>query len=171
MAARTGAGLLLSASSWRGCGSDTGYEGLLHAVKTASAQDSGDDRSPRLRVTEAHVAAGHVAVNSHCRDERDADTGRDHSQQAAELSAFKRDVGRDARACAGVNTKIAETVAVAQHHERFSAEVFEGERFCGGAGMVPAQGGKERLGANGEQLEILVAQRECENRDIDREIA
>src|ERR1700733_9080184 len=147
----------LGSSGWRGCGSDAGYEGLLNAVETASAQDSGDDRSPSLRITEAHVAAGDVAVDSHFGDERDADTGRDHSQKAAELSAFKRDVGRDASACAGVNTEIAETVAVAQHDERLSAKVFEGERFCGGARMVSAQCGKKRLGANGEQLEVLVA--------------
>ena len=145
-----------SAGGWRGFASNPGYEGLLNAVKTASTQHSGDDRSSRPRIAEAHVTAGDVAVYGHFRYERDADTGRNHSQQAAELSAFKRNVGRNAGACAGVNTEIPETVAVAQHHERFSAEVFEGEGFCGGTRMVCAQCREERLGSDREQLQFLV---------------
>src|SRR5271163_998896 len=148
---------LFSAGGWRGFASDTGNESLLNAIKTASMQHSGDDGSRSLNITEAHVAAGDVAVNRHFWNERDADTGRNHSQQTAELPAFKYNVRRDACARAGVNTQITETVAVAQHHERFSAQVFEGERFCSGARMIFAQCRIERLGSDGEQLQVLVA--------------
>ena len=100
---------------------------MLHAVETAATQDSGDDGSSGLRIAEAHVAAGDIAVYGHFRNKRDADAGRDHSQQTAELSAFEGNVGRDAGAGAGVNAEIPEAVAVAQHDERFSAEIFERE--------------------------------------------
>src|SRR5580658_10391641 len=160
-------GRRFSVGGWRGFATDTRYEGLLHGVKTASTQHRGDDGSSSLKITEAHVAAGDVAVDSHFRDERDADTGRDHPEETAELSAFKHNVGRNAGACAGGNTQIPETMAVAQHNERFSAEVFEGQRFCGGKRMIYAQCRKKRLGSDGEQLQILVAQRQCKNRHID----
>src|SRR5271167_3501855 len=72
---------LFSGGGWRGFASDTGNESLLNAIKTASMQHSGDDGSRSLNITEAHVAAGDVAVNRHFWNERDADTGRNHSQQ------------------------------------------------------------------------------------------
>jgi hypothetical protein len=72
-------GRRFSAGSWRGFASNTGYEGVLNAVKTAATQNRGDDGSSSLNITEAHVPAGDIAVNSHFRDERDADTGRNHS--------------------------------------------------------------------------------------------
>jgi hypothetical protein len=145
-------------------------EGLLDAIETAATENCGDDGARGLRIAEAHVAAGDVAVDGHFGDEGDADTGRNHSQKAAELSAFKSNAGRDAGARAGINTKIPEAVAVAQHDERLAAEIFEGERFCGGARMVFSQRRKQRLGSDAQQLQILVAQGERKNRDIDREV-
>ncbi len=62
-------------------------------------------------------------------------------------------------------------MAVAQHDERFAAKVFEGERFCAGAGMVFGQHGEERLGAEREQFKLLVAQRQSEDGQVDGEVA
>src|ERR1700722_304073 len=113
-----------SARGWRSSALNAIYKGLLNAIKTPPPHHRGNDRSSSLHITQAHVPASDIAINSHFRDERHAHTRRNHSQQTAELPALKYNVGRNARACAGINTQIAKTVAVAQHHERLSAEVF-----------------------------------------------
>ena len=103
----------------------------MYPVETASAQDRGNDSTRSLNVTEPYVTAAQAAVDGHFREERDTDTGRNHSQETAELAAFEGDVRSNAGAGAGPNAEVSETVAVAQHDERFSAEIFEGKRFCG----------------------------------------
>src|ERR1700722_20163131 len=160
-----------SARGWRSSALNTIYKGLLNAIKTPPSHHRRNNRTSSLHITQAHVPASDIAINSHLRDERDAHTRRNHSQQTAELSAFKYNVGRNARACARVETQITEAVAVAQHHERLSAEVFQRERFRGGTRMICAQRRKERLGSYREQLQVLEAQRQRENRHIDREVA
>jgi hypothetical protein len=47
-------------------------------------------------------------------------------------------------------------VAVAQHDERFSSEIFEGNRFCGGARMVSAHHSEEGLLADRKQFQVFV---------------
>jgi hypothetical protein len=58
-------------------------------ARNAPAQDRGNDSTRSLSVTQAYVTASHVAVDSHFRDERDTDTGRNHPQETAELAAFE----------------------------------------------------------------------------------
>ena len=96
-------------------------------VEAAPAQSGGDDGARRARVAETHIAAASVSVYGHFRDERDADTSCDHSKEAAELTALKRDARRDSGAGAGGDAEVAEAVAVAQHDEGLSAEILEGK--------------------------------------------
>src|SRR5450432_872718 len=128
------------------------HKGSLDAVETAPAQGRGNDSTRSLSITEAYVTAAHVAVDSHFRDERDTDTGRNHPQETAELAAFESNVRSDAGAGAGPNAEVSETVSVTQHNERFSAEIFEGKRFCGGARMVSSHHSEEGLRADRKQL-------------------
>jgi len=93
------------------------HKSALDAVETTSADHSGNDSARSLSVTQPHVTAANVAVNRHFRNERDADTGRNHSQQTAELAAFESDVRSNAGMRAGPDAEVAETVPVAQHDE------------------------------------------------------
>ena len=146
------------------------HKRALDAVETASAEHGGHNRARSLSVAEPHVTAAYVAVNRHFRDERDTHTRRNHSQQTAELAAFEGNVRSNAGVHAGSDAEIAETVSVAQHDERFSAEIFKSERFCGRAWIVSFQHREQRLGADGEQLQILVAQWKSKNRDINGQV-
>jgi hypothetical protein len=76
----------------------------LDAIETACGQDSGTNRVRSLSVTDAHVTAANVAVDSHRRYERDTNTGRDHSQSTAELATFEHDVWSNAGVGARSNT-------------------------------------------------------------------
>src|SRR5580692_3569736 len=149
---------------------NSGHKSLLDPVETAPAQDRGNDSARSLSVTEAHVSAAEVAVDSHFRDERDTDAGRNHAQETAELAAFKGDVRRNPGTGAGPEAEIPETVAVAQHDERFPAEILEGKRFCRSARMVSSQHSEEGLRADRKQFQVFVAQGESKNRDIDGQV-
>jgi hypothetical protein len=133
------------------------HKGLLYAVQTASAQDRGNDSTRSLSVIQGYVTAADVAVDSHFRDKRDTDTGRNHRQEAAELPAFEGNVRSNAGAGAGPNAEVSETVAVAQHDERFSAKIFEDKRFCRCAWMVFSHHSEEGLRADRKQLQVFVA--------------
>ena len=106
---------------------NSGQKGLLDAVEAASVQNCGDDGAGCAGVAEAHVAAAGVPVYGHFGDERNADASRNHSKEAAELAALERDARRDAGIGAGGDAEVAEAVAVAQHDEGLSAEIFEGK--------------------------------------------
>ena len=112
---------------------------MLDAVEAASTQNSGDDGAGCACVTEAHIAAAGVSIYSHFGDERNADASGNHSKQAAELAALEQDARRDAGMRAGGDAEVPEAVAVAQHDEGFSAEIFERKRFGSGAEMFAAR--------------------------------
>ena len=113
-------------------------------------QDGSDDSARRACVAQAHVETVSVPVDGHFRGERDADTGGDHSKEAAELAALERDARCDAGVGAGGEAEVAEAVAVTQHDEGLSAEIFEGKRFYPGPGMILGQHGEEWFGAEGK---------------------
>src|SRR5271170_701433 len=119
-------------------------------------QSGGDDRARCARVTDTHIAASGVPIYGHFRGERDADAGGNHSKETTELAALERDARRDAGMRAGGNAEVPEAVAVAQHNERFAAEILEGKRFSRGAWMIPGQHSEERFGAQGKQLQVFV---------------
>ena len=143
----------------------------MDAVEAATADYGGDDGAGGFGVGEADVAAAGVAVDGHFWDQGDADAGGDHAEEAAELAALEGDVGSDAGVSAGAEAEIAEAVAVAEHDERFPAQIFESESRSEGARVVFFQGGEERFGADGEEFEIFVVERESKDRDVDGEVA
>ena len=116
---------------------DSRQKSLLDAVEAASTQNSRDHSARRTRVAETHIPATRVPVDGHLGDERDTDTRRNHSKEAAELAALERDARRNTSSCTRCDAEVAEAVAIAQHDEGLSAKIFEGKRFGSGEGMIP----------------------------------
>ncbi len=93
-----------------------------------AAKDNGADGANGLVIGDADVAAWRFFLDGHFGNDGNAHAGADHAEKTAELAAFKNDLRMEARAIAGRNSSIAETVAVAQEQERFGAKVFERKR-------------------------------------------
>src|SRR5882762_6324578 len=103
-------------------------EGAVRAGERAAAKEDGADGANRLVIRNADVVAWRFFLDGHFGNDGNAHAGADHAEKTAELPAFKNDLRMEARAVAGRNGGIAETVAVAQEQERFGAKVFERKR-------------------------------------------
>jgi len=95
-----------------------------------ATKDNGADGANSLVIGDADVAAWRFFLDGHFGNDGNAHAGSDHAEKTAELSAFENNLRMEARAVAGGNGGIAETVAVAQKQERFGAKVFERKRMA-----------------------------------------
>lgn len=129
----------------------------MNAIETPSTEDGGDDGTCGPRIVETQVSAACVSIDGHFRDERDANSGGNHSEKAAELVALKSDVWCNARLGTGGEAEVAKAVSVAQHDERFASEVLERDGAGSGVGVILRHHGEQRFGADGEQFQIFVA--------------
>ena len=93
-----------------------------------AAKDNGADGANGLVIGDADVAAWRFFLDGHFGNDGNAHAGADHAEKTAKLAAFKNDLRMEARAVAGRDGSIAETVAVAQEQERFGTKVFERKR-------------------------------------------
>jgi hypothetical protein len=100
-------------------------ESAVRARKRTSAENDGTNRTKSLFIGDTDVAAIGFFLDGHFGNDGNAHACPDHAEKATELTAFKNDLRMEARAIAGGNGGIAETVAVAQQQERFSAEILE----------------------------------------------
>ena len=106
-------------------GLDPRQKGPLDAVETSAAENGCHNRASGTIVVEAYIATAGGPVYGHLGNERDADTGGNHPQNAAELITLEGYVRRNARVGAGGDAEVAETMPVAQHDKGFSAETLE----------------------------------------------
>ena len=138
---------------------EVGQEGAGAAVQGAAAEDYGGDGALGLGVGDTDEAAGLGIVNGHFGDERDAHAGADHGEEAGEVAAFEDDARIEARAVAGGNSGVAETVAIAKEKKWIAAEIGELQRWAAGEFVRFWKSGEETLGEERIGLEFVAAYR------------
>ena len=87
---------------------------LMRAGQGPSTEDDRADGTGRLFIRDMDVTARRFPFDGHFRNDRDAHACTDHTEQTAELSAFKNNLWVKARAVAGGNGSVSEAMPVAQ---------------------------------------------------------
>ena len=139
----------------------------MQARERAAAQDCGADNARGLVVGDAHVAAARRFLDGHFRDDGYTHAGADHAENAAELAALENDLRIQTGAVAGGNGGVAEAVAVAQEQEWLFAKIFEVQGTASGESVLFRKRGEEAFGKKREGIELVAADGQGENGDID----
>src|SRR6266481_5215232 len=120
-------------------------ERVVRASEGATAKDGHADGTNSLFIGDADVAALRFFLDGHLRDDRNSHSRADHAEEAAELSTPENDLGVEARAVAGGNGRIAETVAITQEPERLSPQILERKRGARVELVLSREHGEELL--------------------------
>jgi hypothetical protein len=100
-------------------------KGAVRASERAAAENDGANRTNSLFIGDADVAALRFFLDGHFGNDGNAHARADHAEETAELAALENDLRMKARAVAGGDRGVAETVAVPKEQEGFGAKIFE----------------------------------------------
>lgn len=108
-----------------------------------------------------------ILLDGHFRDNGNAHASAHHAQDAAELATLENDLRMEARAVAGGDRGVPETVAVAQQEKWLFAKIAQGQRAAPGEGVFLRNGGEEALRKQRDRVELVTPNRQREYGHVD----
>ena len=102
----------------------------------AATEEDAADGAKRQFIRDADELAGSGSFDGHLGNNGYAQARADHTDEAAELAAFKRDLRMNAGAGAGRDGCVAEAVAVTKQEKWLRAEILEEDRGPFGQAMM-----------------------------------
>ena len=110
---------------------------VMQTRERAPAQHHRADGTDGFVVSDAHVTATRMFLDSHLGHDGNAHACPDHAENAAELAAFENDLRMESRTIAGCHSGITKAVTVAQKQEWLLAQILERERAAPAERMFP----------------------------------
>ena len=137
----------------------------MEAGEGAAAKDDGADGAGGFVVGDAHVAAARIFLDGHFGDDRNAHSGANHAEDAAELATLENDLRIEAGTIARGDGGVAKAVTIAQQQERLLAEILERERTTAGE---PQPSLRKRIVRSGSRQAII---REFSATELERSVS
>ena len=134
-------------------------EGVVEAGEGAAAKDDGADGAGGFVVGDAHLAAARIFLDGHFGDDRNAHSGANHAEDAAELATLENDLRIEAGTIARGYRGVAKAVTIAQQQERLLAEILERKRTAAGERVLSWKRGEEAFGEEWKGVELVAANR------------
>jgi len=118
----------------------------VQAGEGAATEEDAANGAERLVIGDADEMAGNGSFDGHLGNDGYAHARANHTDKAAELAAFERDLRMDAGAVAGSDGSVAEAMAVTEEEKWLGTEILEQDRRALGKTMILRNNRKKALG-------------------------
>src|SRR5258708_35428714 len=103
-------------------------KGFARPRQGSSVQRDCANRPRGALILKRNEAASAPPLDRHCRDNRNTEPGAHHTQNAAELTALKNDIGLQPGPAARRHRRFAEAMAIAQKEKRLISQLAKRNR-------------------------------------------